>query len=79
MGKITSAIDNIASTQEGIMKKMDWITDAAAEVSATETFSLIVNDYMNQLKETIVELRALESDISNGPIEIGRPGNDTRQ
>ncbi len=74
MGKITSVIDNIASTQEGIMKKMDWITDAAAEVSTTETFSLIVNDYMNQLKETITELRELESGISDGPIEIGRPG-----
>ncbi len=61
MGNITSDIDNIASAQESIANKMYWLTDAAAEVSETETFALIINDYLIQLKESIAELRKFES------------------
>ena len=74
MGNITSIIDNIASAQQSIVNKMYWLTDVAAEVSETETFALIINDYLIQLKESIVELRELESGISNNPAEIGGSG-----
>ncbi len=78
MGSITSVIDNIASAQESIIKKIDWITDAAAEVSETETLALIINDYMMRLKESIAELRKLESGISNNLVETGGPRHETR-
>lgn len=74
MGSITSVIDNIASTQESIANKMYWLTDAAAEVPETETFALIINDYLVQLKGSIADLRKLESCISNDPEEIGGSG-----
>ena len=74
MGNITSVIDNIASAQQSIVDKMYWLTDVAAEVSETEAFALIINDYLIQLKESIVELRELESGISNNLAEIGGSG-----
>lgn len=74
MEKITSVIDNIASAQEGIASKIEWVTDAASEVPTTEILALIVNDYMIELKRTIAELRKLGDTTSNIPVKIGGSG-----